>query len=320
MTALVKHVVTEKPEFEITAYSKMERFLDDQGTYDVAVLTEPYLDAYEENRAEGLTVHHVMFLMSEQNSSRDGAESIVKFQSMSSFIAQILRTTGIPATPATAESIDNRRQVICVFSPIHHELQLPVALCVSAWCSKRQPTLFINMEELSIQSSWMNLEGRKDLLDLLYIMGNRKGKKLDLKEFICESEGVNFIPPMGSPSEVAYITGDQWMTCKNRLQEEFSGTIVFLVDHVMQGFEQLLSSCDGLILLSKPGEYYRRSTDVFQHAFMEGRRLQCWVHHMALPMSAGKSMDMDYDFGKLLRSKLGEQIRKELANVAFLPR
>ena len=37
-------------------------------------------------------------------------------------------------------------------------------------------------------------------------------------------------------------------------------------------------------------------------------------------MSAGTYAEDSYDFGKLLQSQLGEEIRRELSHVAYLPR
>ncbi|MBQ1473210.1 MAG: hypothetical protein IIZ31_05405, partial [Lachnospiraceae bacterium] len=142
--------------------------------------------------------------------------------------------------------------------------------------------------------------------------------KVNLAEYICESEGISFIPPMNSPTEVAYITGEQWMSCGQKIRENFRGTIVLLLDYMMQGFEQVLSDCDGLILLTKPGEYYRKSMQAFRNRFLEERKFRCWMQQVSLPMSAGASMEETYDLGQMLRSKMAQEIRKELQHVPYL--
>ena len=316
--ALVKHVVSESKEFEMTAYSHVECFVEAEGRFDVAVLSKPYMRLYEDGQLPKLECHHVLYLMGQADEHPEGMETIAKYQSMRSFMAQIRRVANNYQGSLEMGNAPGRHQIIGVFSPIQHELKLPFALCLSAWCGQHQPVLFINLEELSVQSSIMDCEGRKDLLDLLYVIENRK-KDLNLNDFICESEGVAFIPPMNSPSEMAYITGDQWTCCREKIREQFSGTIIVLMDHIVQGFEQMISACDGLILLTKPGNYYRKSVEAFRRGFVDGRKLSCWMEQIALPMSAGKQEE-NYDFAKLLNSKLGEEIRRELEHVAYLPR
>ena len=237
--ALVKHVVSENPDLEMSAYSKPERFAEATGQFDVAVLSSEYLQMYEDGKVPDVECQHVMLLMAQSDEAREGVESIAKFQSMRSFMTQIRKAANNYRDALETGSNKGKRQVICVFSPIQHELKLPFALCLSAWCGQKQPVLFVNLEELSIQSSLMDYEGRKDLLDLMYVIEDKR-KDFDLSEFICESEGVGYIPPMSSPTEVAYITGAQWASCKAKIEEQFCGTIIVLIDHVVQGFDFFL--------------------------------------------------------------------------------
>lgn len=317
--ALVKHLVNENPKlYEIRAYSSLDGLMHDHGAYDVGVLSEQYLEAYINNDLDDVQITYPLLLRAQAGEERQGVESIYKYQSMRSFKSQLAKTCGRGeiGIPQAVES--GKGQVIGVFSPMHHELQLPFALCLSDWCGQREPVLFVNMEALSVQSSLMEVEGRRDLLDLLYVVANRKKMQVDLTEYICESEGISYIPPMSSPTEVAYITGEQWMSCGRKIRENFHGTIVLLLDHMMQGFEQILADCDGLILLTKPGEYYRKSMQAFRERFLQERNFRCWMHQVSLPMSAGMTMEETYDLGQMLRSKMAQEIRKELQHVAYL--
>ncbi len=316
--ALTKHMMSEKPDFELEAYSNPDLFTGLEGSYDVAVLGSRFLELYEAGKASQLQIHRLLYLMSQQDGVREDVETIAKFQSMRKFMGQLMVGREDVRPMMERGSRGRRNQVICVYSPIGHELKLPFALCLSEWCGKQQPALFINLEELSIQSSLMEMEGRKDLLDLLYVVENRKGKQMNLEEFVCEQEGIQFIPPMNSPTEVAYITGAQWMECRKKITEQFQGTVVVLMDHIVQGFEQIIESCDGLLLLTKPGSFYRRSTEAFRRSFIEDRHLSCWVEQIILPMSAGKFGEESYDLSRILHSNLGDEIRKELEHVPYL--
>ncbi len=317
--ALVKHLVNENPKlYEIRAYSTLSGLMHDHGAYDVGILGDQYLEAYVNSNLDDVQIASPLLLRGQAGEDRQGIESISKYQSMRSFKAQLAKACGrgVIGMPQVVES--GKSQVIGVFSPMHHELQLPFALCLSDWCGQREPVLFVNMESLSVQSALMDVEGRRDLLDLLYVVANRKKNQVDLQEYICESEGISYIPPMNSPTEVAYITGEQWMNCGQKIRENFHGTIVLLLDHMMQGFEQILSGCDGLILLTKPGAYYRKSMQAFRERFLAERNFRCWMQQVSLPMSAGMIMEETYDLGQMLRSKMAQEIRKELQHVAYL--
>ena len=317
--ALVKHFISENPtHYEIRAYSTLDGLMHDRGTYDVGILGEQYLEAYEKDDLEDVQIAHPLLLRAQEGEDREGVESIYKYQSMRSFKSQLAKTVGRGNVGMSQAREHGESRVIGVFSPMHHELQLPFALCLSDWCGQREPVLFVNMEALSVQPALMDVEGRRDLLDLLYVVANRKETKVNLAEYICESEGISYIPPMNSPTEVAYITGEQWMSCGQKIRENFRGTIVLLLDYMMQGFEQVLSDCDGLILLTKPGEYYRKSMQAFRNRFLEERKFRCWMQQVSLPMSAGATMEETYDLGQMLRSKMAQEIRKELQHVPYL--
>ncbi|MCR4999538.1 MAG: hypothetical protein K6A05_06855 [Lachnospiraceae bacterium] len=316
--ALLQQIVRENPDIQVTAFSEEADFLRAKGSFDIAVMAEDFLAIYESGSAENLQLQQVMQLIAIKDTAREEYAAVPKYQSTSAMIAQIRKAAGQEVLCHAMNQRKGGNQVICVYSPVQHELKLPVALCISHWCSQRNPVLFLNLEEMSAQSLFMDTEGRKDLLDLLYVAESRRGEGLELQDFLCEEEGVQFIPPINSPAEVAYITGEQWMNCRERIQEQFTGTVIVLLDHIVQGFEQMLMSCDGLILLTKPGQYYRYQMETFRRAFLQNRNLSCWVHPMVLPMSAAKIGEANYSLSKLLRSKLAEEVGKELENVAYL--
>lgn len=317
--ALVKHLLNENSKlYEIRAYTTISGLMHDRGEYDVGILGEQYLKLYVDEELENVYIHHPLLLKAQVDGDVDGVESISKYQSMRGFKSQLAKTCGNGMQGVVREQKSGKGRVLCVFSPMHHELQLPFALCLSDWCGQREPVLFINMEPISVQPTFINMEGRRDLLDLLYVAANRRGIPVELDDYICESEGIRFIPPMNSPTEVAYITGEQWMSCGRKIRETFHGTIILLLDHMMQGFEQIVANCDGLILLTKPGDYYHRSMEVFRQRFLEERNFSCWIQQVPLPMSAGVAMEDTYDLGQMLRSKMAREIRKELEHVAYL--
>ena len=56
----------------------------------------------------------------------------------------------------------------------------------------------------------------------------------------------------------------------------------------------------------------------FRNRFLEERKFRCWMQQVSLPMSAGASMEETYDLGQMLRSKMAQEIRKELQHVPYL--
>ncbi len=217
--ALVKHLVSENPKYyEIRAYSTLDGLMHDHGTYDVGILGEQYLEAYLKDDLEDVQIAHPLLLRAQEGEDREGVESIYKYQSMRSFKSQLAKTLGRGEAGVLPKAERGKSRVIGVFSPMHHELQLPFALCLSDWCGQREPVLFVNMEAISVQPALMDMEGRRDLLDFLYVVSNRKETKVNLEEYICESEGSSYIPPMNSPTEVADMTGEQVMSCGRKLR------------------------------------------------------------------------------------------------------
>lgn len=303
MEALTEYLISSCREYKITSFTSVGLFASDAGSYDVSLITEDFLKAAESGGAERLG--RVMVLTDKPSESMEGYDTLFKFQSMESFV-EALRSA--PEAEARSDALRGYRQkMIGVYSPIRHELTLPFALAVSNILSADGRVLVVDLSELSMMPELVGATNG-DLLDILYLLEHDKRERIS--EFVGYCEGFSYLPPMMSFGELSYITPQEWSRLFDAVSELGMDTIVILFDNMLQGFEGMLSSLDGLVLLNKSGSYYEAKQRLFMD-FIKNRNYTFWMRDIKLPMSAANLADGTYSIGQLLRGNLGSAVRKE---------
>ena len=86
-------------------------------------------------------------------------------------------------------------------------------------------------------------------------------------------------------------------------------TVVLLFGRTIRGFQEIISGCQELIVLGKPGDYYRMSQGKFVE-YAENHYTGVQVHEVLLPMSAGNLVDGTYAVEELIQGNLGMFVRR----------
>ena len=94
-------------------------------------------------------------------------------------------------------------------------------------------------------------------------------------------------------------------------------TIVILYGRAIPGFAEMMEGCEEMIVLGKPGDYYRKSQSRFlEYLHTNGIRVQ--VEEVMLPMSAGNLVDGTYVIEELIQGNLGLFVRKWMKQAQML--
>lgn len=132
-----------------------------------------------------------------------------------------------------------------------------------------------------------------------------------MEEFIHTFMGVDYVSPFANPEEVNDISQEAWESLMSYILRAGYDTVVILFGRTVQGFHNMVSMCEELVVLGKPGDYYQKSIRAFMN--YAGKTFDdVSIKSVYLPMSAGNLVDGTYAMEELIQGNLGIFVRKLL--------
>ncbi len=309
--SLCRFMAWTKEEIRVSAYTDISEFLNAEGEYDLGLLGRPFLLAYEKERPD-IKLKQVMYLCDEMGDKIDDFEPLYKFQSMDTFLDKIYSAIRQDDVMKMLGSTQLKKgSSIGIFSPIWHDLRLPFSMALAKSKNKNGKALFVDLETISILPELSGRTVENDLLDLLYLMETEDDPSFALEEYIYYFEGIAVLSPMRDPGRIAEITAKEWKKLFSTAQKN-GYLLVILMDQMLQGFEEVISSMKELILLGRPEDYYRKA-QIKCMSYLSGIMDPSAIREVILPMSASGLVDGTYEFGQLLEGNLGSFVRREFA-------
>ncbi len=306
LDAVVRFLLGSKKDFVVNTYTDLDIFREDRGRYEIGLLTTPFLEAYDKGDILS-EIGEVLQLSDSMEPPFKTYEKLYKFQAMDQFLDRILRTSYLVPEERIRNGADIR--YLAVYSPMHHELTLPFSLLLSRLMLTEGSVLFVDMEASSILPELLNHVPEKNLLDYLYMLEVSEPEAGDIYEFCDHYEGISILPPVRSPAEIGSIRIEQWRRLMEGLSKEKFQVVVLLFDEVHVGFEEMVEYCDELVLVSRPGDYYRK----YERTFLKYLKLSgitTEIREISLPMSANNLTDGSYQMEELFQGNLGNFIRR----------
>lgn len=298
--------------FAVTMYSDTGKFSEDRGRYDTALLSPEFLA----EKDTGCLADRVICLLDEREGGPAGYDSLYKFQNMDAFLARI---QGRPKTDAGMPGL----HFVC--SPIHHELRLPFALALARIYAETGRTLFIDLSEASILTELMQLsmdeenlpyeKGGPDLIDLIYSLESREvfdreSQESGLpEEFVLLYDGFYYLPPAADARALSDVTKAQWDHLMKTVLASAFTSVVILSDRLPVHLAEWCGENSEIILLSKRGDFYRKSEQKYEDYFEE-RLPDVKRREVDLPMSAAGLSDGSWYLPSLLEGNLGNFVRE----------
>lgn len=179
-----------------------------------------------------------------------------KYQSMDRITKQI-KLTAETGQGAYERWISKKNmEVVVVFSPVKHELQMLFSLLYAKNLGRDGRVLYFNTQEFSIFSEIFG-ETERDLGDLILEIKKDSIKPEHILDSIYEGEAFSYISPFGNPQDIRELAGTELLRLLEVIADytDFD-TVIWDVGASIDGFEEILKECSRCYCIGKKGYLY----------------------------------------------------------------
>ncbi len=299
-------------ETEVSRFlTEEEHAVKDLSEFDLLLLTDPFLEVYDSLPKEGkpLTVAHLCEASSEAIGEY---ERIYKFQSMDRFLEKLRgMLSGAKEGANKGEKVGSffatggNCKFIALYAPFPLEIQLPVALLLGKMYASQKRTLFVDMQENSLLPELLGKESEHSLIDYLYLAECREQGEGEgsLSDYLSWYDELAYLPPVRNPSEISFITGDQWEILLNDIAQSDFEVVLLLFDRMHQGFSTMAASCSTIYLLTSQTGISRRSEKKAEK-YLDHYGLLPVTRKIVLPKALCEFPESDYPLEELSGGRL----------------
>jgi len=258
-------------EIELSVFSGKNYFLEGVNVekYQLFVLGRGYETLLPDIRTMPIPV----LILTEQDYVRErvGIEDAQvsytpKYQSMEVITHQMYLMTEARRMDKVVDVTDETLEVIGVYSPVHHEMQMFFSLLYAQKQAKEKKTIYVNLMEFSGLEEFLG-KREYDFGDVVLQLRDTVSNPECLLPYIYEYEGVFFIQPFHNSENVKEITGKDVRLLLQFLAD-YTDYKRVIVDYggIMRGFPEALACCNKLYCIGKRGNYFeRREEDFFEY-------------------------------------------------------
>ncbi len=137
-------------------------------------------------------------------------------------------------------------ELIGVYSPVHRIGKTRFAMKLGRELAKKEPVLYLNLEEYAGGSYYFPDQTGQTLADLLYYARQEKGNLgLRISSIAGQDEELDYILPMPYVQDMQGVSGEEWLKLFEQILENciYQKVILDLGDSV-NGLFQILEACD----------------------------------------------------------------------------
>lgn len=255
-------------EMELSVFSGIKYFLEAVNVekYQLFVLGR----GYEELLPHIRMIQVPVLVLSEQDYVREriGIEDAQvsytpKYQSMEVITHQMYLMTEARRTDKLLDVADTELEVIGVFSPVHHEMQMFFSLLYAQQRAIEKKTIYINFMEFSGLEEFLG-KREYDLGDVILQLRDAACRPEAILSYIYEHEGLFYIPSFQNPENVKEITGkDIRLLLQFLIDYTDYRRIVLDFGGIMRDFATALEGCTRLFCIGKKGNYFEHRVEEF---------------------------------------------------------
>ncbi len=241
---------------------------------------------------------------------------VFRYQSMETILHEIIALSQKNVPPGRNEYRLSHMQVIGVYSPCGHEMQMPFSMVLAGQqAAAGRKVLYMNLISCSGFIELFDLEGERDLGDLLIRLRKNRLKPETFCQCVYQSEGISYIAPFYNPANLREMTMEDLTALITYIEQNTDFEIVLLDfgDGLAQ-FTEMLKLCSVVYCPERQGFYYECRKNHFMKYLEETtggyfRQKLCFVN---LPYSAkGIRGGMDV-WRQLNYSDFGDYVRNYL--------
>lgn len=327
VTYLVEH---KSREMTVHAFSAQELFLDaaEGRRFDIAILGKGFEEAEGTVRALGIPVLFIQETMPERVAESSGYQAgppddqameygtcayAFRYQPMEAVWHEIQTLAG-GKKRETAEmgTLMEGIEVIGVYSPIRHEMQMPFATVLSEMLSENRKVLYVNLMEHSGFLELFQLAGEYDFGDIILRLRN---KRLHPEAFLRSVYGIDrmyYIPPFVNPENLHDFSMEDYLSFLAFLEEQTDfDTVLFDFGEGLSRFAEMLEHCTTIYCPVKTGFFFECQMNHFlEYLDVEaGAEFRERLHVVNLPFSAKRIRGGGDVRRQLLWSEFGDYVR-----------
>ncbi len=311
--------------FAVYTFSGTEHFLRalPEQRFDVVILGQGFEtveNALRERKIPVLLLVETFPELLEEDSAymtedKEGRAVFFRYQPMDAILHEVQVLAGAGFSEELVTKHLNRLEVVGVYSPILHEMQMPFSMVLAEKLAERRKVLYINLMCHSAFLEIFGLPGRYDMGDMILRLRNKRIFAETFLKCLYESNRVNYIPPFHNPEDLRGYTPEDHMALLSFLEESTDfETVIFDFGEGTERFAEVLGSCQTIYCPMKTGYFYECRLNEFLMYLEKSSAgtVRESIHILNLPFSA-KQIRGGGDVRKqLLWSEFGDYVRSYL--------
>lgn len=328
VTYLVEY---KSKEMTVQAFSAPELFLEimTKRKFDIAILGQGFesvLQAVKELRLPCILLKDTMPEAVAEETDYGAEEmaemtEIFRYQPMERILHEIQTMSGVGLMNVVAgEYCASELEVIGIYSPVRHEMQMPFSMVFSAMLSQRRKVLYVNLMENSGFLELFHLEGQYDMGDIMVRLRNHRLVPETFLRSVYEADGIYYIPPFLNPENLHELTVKDYESFLEFLETktDFEAVVFDFGEGLMQ-FTGMLEKCTSIYCLAKSGFFFDCQMNHFLEYLERGEKgnLRERMNVAELPFSARHIRGGTGVLRQLVWSEFGDYVRNYLMGAGY---
>ncbi len=320
VTYLVEH---KSGEYAVHAFSAVEHFLDalKKQMFDVVIFGRGFAEA--ENQVHMRKIPSVVLKdtvperLKENPGYRVEEEterqvSVFRYQPMEAIIHEVRILTGGKTEQEPSDKRVSRLEVIGVYSPIGHEMQMPFTTVFAELLAEKRKVLYVNFMQYSGFLQLFGLPGQYDVGDIILRLRNKRLYAETFLKCVYESSRMHYIPPFHNPENFDDFSIGDYLALLGFLEDNTDfETVVFDFGDGIERFSEVLDTCTSIYCPMKTGFFYECRLNQFLEYLENGaaKEVRERLHMINLPFSAKQIRGGGDVRRQLLWSEFGDYVR-----------
>ena len=168
---------------------------------------------------------------------------------------QVMTLTGVGSR--RMENVGTGMEVIGVYSPICHEMQMPFSMVLAQKLSTEKKVLYVNLMEHSGMLELLGVPGECDLGEVILALRRQRLTAETLGRGIHETEWMHYVEPFDNPEDLGEMTAGDLQELISFLEKQTSYEILLLdFGQGLRDFLSFLGLCTSIYCPMKSGFYY----------------------------------------------------------------
>ncbi|MDO4343549.1 MAG: hypothetical protein Q4C50_01975 [Eubacteriales bacterium] len=266
-----------------------------------------------------MNIGKIIVLAEGDAADTEDCPAVYKYQPSDSLVAEVMSCYAFQEIPQAKFLKKKQTKVYGVYSPVGRCGKTCFALTLGQILSRRQPVLYLNLEDYAGFTDLMGKEAPSDLSDVMYFVRQNRGNiVMKLSSALQKLGGMDYIAPTFQAADLREIDVAEWMRLLDELiaYSQYEAVILDIGQTVKELF-LLLSQCHRI--------YMPVCTDMISEAKicqyeqllqeMEYGELLEKTKKLVLPFCAA-SMRGDYFLEQLVQGTMGDYVRELLRQEA----